>query len=86
MTTAQGDSLTTTSPSIADFYSSAAIKQRLDTNIGDLAVAISDLMALSPETDIDELSRRLGWIACHARNTASACGDLRSARREEARR
>lgn len=71
---------------MAAFYTTTAIKKRLDSNIGELAQAISALSKLDPEADIDELSRRLGWIACHARNTASACGDLRSARREEARR
>lgn len=71
---------------MAEQYSISAIKRRLDANIGELAQAINALYGLDPETDIDEISRRLGWIACHARNTAAACGDLRSARREEARR
>jgi len=71
---------------VLDPYSTSSIKRRLDANIGELAAAVNALYDLDPEADIDELSRRLGWIACHARNTAAACGDLRSARREEARR
>jgi len=70
---------------MSDPYSARSIRRRLDDNIGELASAISALMELNPEADIDEYSRRLSAIACRARNTASACGDLRSARREEAR-
>lgn len=76
----------TTDQKVPEFYSASAIKKRLDVNIGELAIAISALTELDPEADIDDLSRRLGWIACHARNTAAACGDLRSERRREARR
>lgn len=62
------------------------IKARLDRNIGELAEAVAALLEMNPEADIDTYSRRLLWIACHARNTASAAGDLKSAIREEARR
>jgi len=64
-------------------YSARAIRGRLDANITELATAISNLLALDPESDINDFSRRLSSIACHARNTAAACGDLKSANRRE---
>lgn len=78
--------MTDTNVAAADPFSSTALAKRLDRNIAELAQAVSDLLTLNPESDIDDLSRRLSWLACHARNTASAAGDLKSARREEARR
>ncbi len=69
-----------------DQYSIRGRKSRLDANIGELAEAISELLAMDREADLDRLCGRLSWIACHARNTASAAGDLKSTLREEARR